>query len=471
MNHVIPKLSNYKLKRSLALIVILFIWISIQGQVNSGYSILVAGHAYGAHAGTNIGLHQPLMDKLHERTDASTAALFLTGDIVNTSTTASWAQVAKELSDLGYPSYYVMGNHDSNSTGKAIFKEKHGGAYYSFTIENELFVVLNSTESDRSISPVQLQFLSDVLQNAATSNQRVFIFFHEVIWNSHEKYRLVRSNSRSRYDLIKNASNFWQKVYPALRAYPQKNFYLFAGDVGGNPDAIAAFYDRWENVTLFASGMGEVRDENFLEVSILPDTVSFKLIPLKEEVKMKSIAWYNVPQKPQSIEGPVKVSSSELPIKFEVFPVFNATSYRWILNDGMSGSSDSAAIDLQFDSNFQTGKLMVSAFNDGFGESEPLTLNIQSSDYTAVGENEVNQGLTVLQNQQSMQIVYHSEKITNGWIRINNLSGSLIYSDQFLLHEGMNTKVVDKDLTGKGLLLIELSFENKRFSQKMVLYE
>ena len=152
---------NLLLKRSSTLLVGLLIWVSMQGQVNSAYSILVAGHAYGAHAGTNIGLHPPLLDKLKVRPENVVSALFLTGDIVNQSTPASWAQVERELIDLQLPAYYVMGNHDNNSIGINVFNKKHGGVYYSFTIQNDLYIVLNSTESDRSISPVQLQFLTE----------------------------------------------------------------------------------------------------------------------------------------------------------------------------------------------------------------------------------------------------------------------------------------------------------------------
>jgi hypothetical protein len=127
-------------------------------QTSQSYSFYVAGHAYGAHAGTNIGLHPPFLNKLTENNDSNLMAVFLTGDIVNVSTTASWNQVETELSKLGINSYYIMGNHDNNSVGQAVFKKKHGGAYYSFVYENELFIILNSTESDRSISSPSLTF-------------------------------------------------------------------------------------------------------------------------------------------------------------------------------------------------------------------------------------------------------------------------------------------------------------------------
>lgn len=470
MKHCISAILNYSLSRSLTLLIGLCICNSLQGQVNSAYSILVAGHAYGAHTGLNIGLHPPLLKKLQVITENEVAALFLTGDIVNQSTTASWAEVERELSELQLTAYYVMGNHDDNSTGLAVFNKKHGGTYYSFTIQNDLYIVLNSTESGRSISPAQLQYLSEVLQNSTSRNQRVFIFFHEVLWNSHEKYKLVRSNDRSRYNEIVHISNFWDKMFPLLTAYAEKNFYLFAGDVGGRPDAVAAFYDRWANVTLLASGMGEVKDENYMEVNILPDTVIFKLIPLNDGVEMKPITWYNVPEMPQFIEGPAKVSPPQFTVRYKVSPVFNATAYRWDLSSGISGNSDSADIDLHFDDNFQTGQISARAVNDGFGESEPVVFEVQSNNYNSVDGMEIETGLFVQQNLSSLQIVCHSDKRFHSRLRIYNVSGMLLYEDEFFLHVGLNTKVVDKRLVGKGLVLIELSFDNKRLNLKAIVY-
>jgi len=298
--------SGVGILKALAFLLFSFSCFTGTPQNDSTYSFLVAGHAYGAHAGTNNGLHPPFLKKLTENHD-SVMALFLTGDIVKQSTTASWNQVEKELSTLGIKSYYVMGNHDNNSVGHAVFAKKHAGAYYSLIYKNELYVILNSTESDRSISKKQLDFLDNLISNTDTKWERAFIFFHEVIWNSNIKYKSVRSNSRSRYNQIANISNFWNEVYPKLTALKGKEFFLFAGDVGGNTDAIAASYDQWENVTLLSSGMGEVKDENYLKVNVLPDTVTFQLIPLNDGINMKPITWYNIPEKPDSIFGPLTI--------------------------------------------------------------------------------------------------------------------------------------------------------------------
>ncbi len=437
-------------------------------QSDSEYSILVAGHAYGAHAGKNIGLHPPFLDKLRINADSKVAALFLTGDLVNNSTSASWTQVETELSGLGLTSYYVMGNHDNNTIGHAVFQKKHGGTYYSATIHNELYIILNSTESDRSISPAQLKFLDGILKNAVSSQKRIFIFFHEIIWNSHEKYRLVRSNSRSRYEFMINISNFWNQVFPMLTAYPEKNFYLIAGDVGGNPDAIAASYDRWENVTLISSGMGEVRDENYLKVDILPDTVTFKLIPLNQGVVMNPLPWYNIPEKPDQISGPSIVSSSGSPTKYEVSPLGNATAYLWTLSNGISGSSDSAKINVNFNTGFQTGKISVSAFNDGFGESEPAELEVHAEN-TIVSEKETGSGFRIFQNRESIQFIIDSEKIQNASLKVYDPLGSTLFVSDFQLNPGQNIKEIPAGWRGAELCLIELTVGTKRLVQKIIL--
>lgn len=460
--------SGRKVKSMLLLVASLCCWNITHAQDTSRYSILVAGHAYGAHAGTNIGLHPPFLKRLALEDTTDVEALFLTGDIVSRSTLASWAQVEKELAALGLNAYYVMGNHDDNTIGHNVFIAKHGALYYSFTIHDDLYIVLNSTESDRSISSAQLTFLSNTLQNS--TSHRVFVFFHEVLWNSHDKYRLVRSNSRSRYDQIKTVSNFWQKVAPLLNGYSDRDFYLFAGDVGGNPDAIAASYDQWDNMTLLTSGMGEVPDENYLRVDIAPDTVSFTLRALSSEVVMHGIEWYNIPLKPQQMEGPDVVNVPVSGIRYSVTPVFNATAYVWGLPIEATGASDSASIDLSFNQYFQSGPIAVSAYNDGFGSSDAVSLNVKSSDYTAVNELDERSALRIHQTQQSVLINCSSDKTMNAQLKVFNALGRLIYSQPLMIQPGLNTHSIDKHLLGKGLVIVQWSFEGKSLKQKIVLY-
>jgi hypothetical protein len=466
-HHIIKNLSF------ITILVLLFQVINpmrAKSQTESNYSFLVAGHAYGAHAGTNIGLHPPLLEKLSEERDSSLLGLFLTGDIVNQSTTASWNKVETELVALGLQSFYVMGNHDNNTLGHQIFKQKHGGEYYTFNYGRDVFIVLNSTESDRSISPAQLEFLDSTLKNTSTNWENAFIFFHEVIWNSHEKYKLVRSNSRSRYSQLKNISNFWTAVYPNLAALPEKKFFLFAGDVGGNSDAIAAFYDCWGNVTLLSSGMGEVQDENYLKVNVSPDTVTFSLIPLNDNVEMNPVTWYNIPEKPDTIDGPVSVSSLLSGVKYKVFPVWNATGYRWNLSGGITGNSDSTSIMLDFGEQFNVGEISVQAINDGFGESGPATLQVFADDTTFIAENRIDINFEVFQNRELIQISFSSSRAQQAQFRISEITGREVYNERFQLNQGFETKIIRKDLLWKGIFIAELRTGDRRTSRKIMLY-
>lgn len=456
--------------RVFALIITMQVGFVTYAQENTSYSILVAGHAYGAHAGTNLGLHPPFLKKLQEEKDPAIAGLFLTGDIVNTSTAASWAQVEKELSELGLHSYYIMGNHDSNTIGKAEFIKKYGGSFYSFLLHDDLYIILNSTSSGRSISAEQLTFLVNTLQNVITANKRVFIFFHEVLWNSHDKYRLVRSNSRSRYDEIRSVSNFWQKVVPIMDTYPEKNFYLFSGDVGGNPDAISAFYDRWGHMTLLSSGMGEVPDENYMKVNISTDTVTYEIIPLSNSIQIQPVTWYSIPETPQKITGPVVVNPSEGVVSYEVSPVNNASSYKWSYSYGITGSSNTTVASLTFDTQYQTGQISVKAVKDGFGESDPVTLKVNASDYTSVSDMERTSPLKILQNGQYIHISYLSGKSSMAQIKIYDLTGKLLWYKMSFLKNGSNAATIDKKLLGTGVVIVDCIMDNKHLNKKIVLY-
>lgn len=453
----------------LAMLLFSFFCFTGKSQSDSTFSFLVAGHTYGAHSGTNIGLHPPFFKKLNENKE-NVLGLFLTGDIVNQSTNASWNQVENELSVLGLKSFYIMGNHDNNSVGQAVFNKKHGGTWYSFVNKNNLFVILNSTESDRSISQAQLKYLDDLLTGTNESIKRVFIFFHEIIWNSNIKYKLVKSNSRSRYDQMVNISNFWNEVYPRLNAKFEKEFFLFAGDVAGNTDAISASYDRWENVTLISSGMGEVKDENYLKVNVLPDTVTFQLIPLREGIEMKPVTWYNIPEKPDSIFGPTTVITSQSEVNYHISPIFNATSYIWNLSSGIFGNSDSSQIILEFDDQFITGTISVTAVNNGFGESEPAKFKIQTEDHTLVEKTPDEIKIEILPEQNLIVMNFLSVQNQKVTVEIYNQLGMKVFGEIISLNSALSSKSINKSFLGRGIFIVSFQFENETIIKKFMIF-
>lgn len=261
------------------------------------YSFIVAGHSYGCRpeAGEcelSLGLY-PKFIKNIEQNKENINFLILTGDISRTSSEESWQQIKNELQGIGLPYYLVLGNHDYQTIQwQDVFIEKYGNTYYQFDVGFERFIILDSQKDNPNISLDQLQFLEKSL-NESKGIKTVFIFFHELLWNSDKKYQNVWPNKGSFYHNVKD-SNFWAEVYPLLQEHSSQKIYLIAGDVGANPYSIPAYYEKRGNIVFIASGMGSVQEENYLLVTVNNGEIGFKLIHLNDEVKKLDLEEYTI---------------------------------------------------------------------------------------------------------------------------------------------------------------------------------
>jgi predicted MPP superfamily phosphohydrolase len=284
-----------KIKNSIFLIIIISIFGCKQAPIEfspnnpNEFNFIVAGHSYGAHKGKNIGLYPKFINKLKLANKSD--FLVLNGDIVRDSNKKSWNKIETDIKEIGIPAFYVMGNHDKSETGISHFKKKFGNTYYDFNIGKNQFIILDIPKNGVSLSDDQLSYLQDTITGNA---ENIFIFMHEMIWNGgNERYKNIKANNRSRFSRIKDQSNFWSEIYPILEKSEDQHFYLFAGDVAGRKDSIAAFYEKINNIRLIASGMGEVKEENYLKVIIKNTKVSFELVPLNN-MKLMPLEKYTV---------------------------------------------------------------------------------------------------------------------------------------------------------------------------------
>ena len=289
-----------------------------------------------------------------------------------------------------------------------------------------MFLVLNSTLKERAISADQLSFVEQEIKRN-DELKRIFIFFHEVLWNSDEKYSEVLTNNRSRYYQIKEYSNYWQGLHPLL-VETQKDIYIITGDVAGREDAIPAFYDKVDNVTLIASGMGEVREENYLKVKVYADSVQFKLIPLNSEVELKPLSYYSIPAKPDSIFGDSLIYNLNSSYNYYCSPIFNATNYEWILPEKSTGNSSLNSIDLVFENDFMEGEIGVKAVHDGFGRSEMKTIKVNYQKPNAINL-QIKHSMFCFQCNNEILIKnaeFHILKL----VEFYNTNGKLIYGQK-----------------------------------------
>jgi len=260
-------------------------WLALTGAAGASpaavaQEFIVAGHAYGHHVGDNIALCDPFLRALEREDLTRFDFLILTGDFVRMCDQRALDQLELELNALPIPTYVVMGNHEETTPlCRAWVKERHGDTFYAFEHGDAHFIVLDSELEERSISSGQLEFLSAEIDRA-DEEAVVFVFFHELLWLSRGgRYRHVRANRRSRQENV-TSSNYWQDVAPILAAHPRKRIFVIAGDVGGNPDAVPAFYEELGHVTLIASGMGEGVQSNYLQVHLDGRAARFELVAL-----------------------------------------------------------------------------------------------------------------------------------------------------------------------------------------------
>jgi hypothetical protein len=276
------------------------------------------------------------------------------------------------------------------------------------------------------------------------------------------KYKGMMANSRSRYDQMISYSNFWNDVFPVLSADRNRKYYLMAGDVGGNTDAVSAFYDTRENVTFVASGMGEVADENYLEVNVSADTVQFAFIPLNDTITMHPVQFYNVPEKPRKIVGPAEVVSGSIGITYQTDEIFNATSYRWTLPKGVSGTSFSNSILIDFSSGYKYDTIRVYAVNIGYGESNPFELPVKAVVYNSVGENGASRlfEMIITSNggQATLQIQNEEKRTLN--LSVFDLQGKCLHTERFITPAGISNRKLDFCPFDPGTYVLLLSSGN-----------
>ncbi len=243
------------------------------------YSFFVAGHTYGKPGVDNIGLHPPFkakFDYIKSRQEIKFGVL--TGDIVPAPSPEDWDEVDADIDSLGLPVYFAVGNHDMKD--RELYESRYGNTYFSFIYNNDLFVVLDPNIDHWNISGDQLTFLKSTVSSFSPSTDNIFVFFHQVLWRENDNiYKNIKLNS---YEDRADSINFWSEVEPIFTQLTNQVF-MFAGDVGAASWSSDFSYDKYKNISLISSGMGEEDGDNFVIINVHSDkTVSYDLICLEE---------------------------------------------------------------------------------------------------------------------------------------------------------------------------------------------
>ena len=252
---------------------------------NQGYSFYIAGHTYGKPGVESKGLYGPFTDKFHLINKYQSIKFgFLLGDLVKKASNEAWELVKKDLNSLDprIENIIVPGNHDvgkgAHDALREIFLQQFGKTFFSFKHGKDLFIMLDGNISEWNISGEQLQFLKQSLPNKKGSTNNIFIFSHQLIWQSSSKsgFKKIKPNS---LEGRSNNLNFWDEVFP-LFSDLTNDVYFFAGDIGAFPNGNELFYTKYLNVKFVATGMGGGMRDNFLIVSVINGDVKIFFVPI-----------------------------------------------------------------------------------------------------------------------------------------------------------------------------------------------
>ena len=179
----------------------------------------------------------------------------LAGDVVKNNTENSWSFLQKQIGNLDYKIYISPGNHDISyepgdvaDVGREFIENKYGKTYFKFIENEDLFIILDSNNTNRSILDKQLDFFKKTLNENYRTVKNIFIISHHLIY--FDKNRKPFSKARPNREID---SNFWPTLYPILENL-NNNIFIISGDTGWILGK-ELFCHKSRNITFLATGM------------------------------------------------------------------------------------------------------------------------------------------------------------------------------------------------------------------------
>jgi len=241
--------------------------------------IIIAGHSYGWPVDENLSTYPKFLNHLSDTLEKKYDYIFLAGDIVKNSSRENFLQVKNEFSNFSNNLLVAPGNHDvglalTNRTARDDFVSIFNKNYQKTVINNNLFVVLDSTFVPGSISEDQLIFLKNIKNIKNFKN--IFIITHHVIWQNYTEEKVL-SNVIQKFF---SKSNFEDVISLFKDLGSEVKVYFIAGDVGVLKYRTLIFCEKKNNFHFIATGMGNKWLDNYLKILISADGEILSIKPI-----------------------------------------------------------------------------------------------------------------------------------------------------------------------------------------------
>jgi hypothetical protein len=271
------------------LIIILILCSVSNARADSGnVKFFVMGHIH-AWFQTHVA---PVIDENREDLDF----LVFTGDVVMNSTAENWESVYSIIHKLEIETYIAPGNHDltfknpetkETTYAYETFQTYSGTSYGSFRKGKNLFLLIDTitpkhNDSQRALFDSEIDDLDGI--------DNVFVFSHYLSF-VHEASKFICMRNHVHFDKSSSSSkhNMWIFIKDKLEGSDVRIYY-FSGDIGiadhANRKQAPAIYDKTENITILASGMGNAK-QSYFDVAIKDGEVDIKIVPYDSNLALK----------------------------------------------------------------------------------------------------------------------------------------------------------------------------------------
>lgn len=238
-----------------------------QKEVNTdrvAYSFVVSGHFYGDGGNKSHFPVNTLLANLDWINGSNASMLVCLGDLFKDISNDIPNYETALFNKLEMPLVNSVGNHDLTGT---IYQDNYGETAFSFTVNQDLHIVLDTERDNGDIQGEQLELLKTALEivNQGTIHN-VFIYTHRTIWKEAypEMEGIFEDNTQSL-----SGTNFESDVLPILGDMGKKStVYFFSGSLGTAPASFFHHYDKANNVTIIATAIRGLPRDAVLQVMV-----------------------------------------------------------------------------------------------------------------------------------------------------------------------------------------------------------
>ena len=259
----------------------------VSAKATEPYIFLAVGHSYGGQKPRNTTPANILINNMQLFNQIKPEFLIHLGDIYQKPVLEDIDAIDSFNSNLSFPVFNAIGNHENSDI--STYKKYFGKTYYSFSINNSLYLVVDSNLYARTwIDIEQHKFIMSEIDKFKDSKEikNLFIFSHHLIWvSSSDYFRDAIELTNAPYH---HSNRFfeWKSIVDDFDELTgDKHVFFLSGDVGLK-SSIPYFYeeDPRGRRTYIATGVGDTIDDSILIGAIDSDNkVSFHPLKLGEK--------------------------------------------------------------------------------------------------------------------------------------------------------------------------------------------